>query len=102
MNVVTGPADAAAQVDAFAVLLQYPGVTGVVRDLAPTIAAVHAKGGLAIVASDLLALALLTAPGEMGADIVVGNTQRFGMPMGAGGPHAAFLCLLYTSSSPRD
>jgi len=91
VKVVTGPADGAAQADAFAVLLQYPGVGGAVRELAPTIAAVHAKGGLAIVAADLLALALLKPPGEMGADIVVGNTQRFGMPMGNGGPHAAYL-----------
>ncbi len=91
VTVVTGPAEAAAQADAFAVLLQYPGVGGVLRDLQPTIGAVHANGGLAIVAADLLALTLLKPPGEMGADIVVGNTQRFGMPMGNGGPHAAFL-----------
>ena len=91
VEVVVGPADAAAQADAFAVLLQYPGVGGVVRDLKPIIDAVHAKGGLAIVAADLLALTLLAAPGEMGADIVVGNSQRFGMPMGNGGPHAAYL-----------
>ncbi len=91
VTVLTGPAESAAQADAFAVLLQYPGVSGVVRDLKPVIDAVHARGGLAIVAADLLALVLLTPPGEMGADIVVGNTQRFGMPMGNGGPHAAFL-----------
>jgi glycine dehydrogenase len=91
VTVLTGPLEAAAQADAFAVLLQYPGVRGIVRDLKPAIAAVHAKGGLVIVAADLLALVLLTPPGEMGADIVVGNTQRFGMPMGNGGPHAAYL-----------
>ena len=91
VDIVVGPADSAAQADAFAVLLQYPGVGGVVRDLKPVIDAVHAEGGLAIVAADLLALTLLAAPGEMGADIVVGNTQRFGMPMGNGGPHAAYL-----------
>lgn len=91
VTVHTGPAEAAAGADAFAVLLQYPGVSGMVRDLSPIIEAVHAKGGLAIVAADLLALALLTPPGELGADIVVGNTQRFGMPMGNGGPHAAYL-----------
>jgi glycine dehydrogenase len=91
ITVLTGAAETAGGADAFAVLLQYPGVSGVLRDLKPTIAAVHARGGLAIVAADLLALTLLVAPGEMGADIVVGNTQRFGMPMGNGGPHAAFL-----------
>ena len=91
VNVVVGAAESAAGAETFAVLLQYPGVGGIVRDLKPLIDAVHAKGGLAIVAADLLALTLLTAPGEMGADIVVGNTQRFGMPMGNGGPHAAYL-----------
>jgi len=91
ITVRTGAAETAGSAEAFAVLLQYPGVTGVVRDLKPIIDAVRARGGLAIVAADLLALTLLKAPGEMGADIVVGNTQRFGMPMGNGGPHAAFL-----------
>ncbi|NDY90588.1 aminomethyl-transferring glycine dehydrogenase [Ideonella livida] len=76
---------------AFGVLLQYPGLNGQVRDLRPLIDAVHAAGGLALVAADLLALTLLTPPGELGADIALGNTQRFGMPMGAGGPHAAYL-----------
>jgi glycine dehydrogenase len=74
----------------FAVVLQYPSTTGEVRDLAPEIAAVHAAGGLGIVATDLLALALLTPPGTMDADIVVGSAQRFGVPMGFGGPHAGF------------
>jgi glycine dehydrogenase len=91
LSVTTGAADAAADIDAFAVLLQYPGVNGVVRDLKPIADAVHARGGMVIVAADLLALTLITPPGEMGADIVVGNTQRFGMPMGNGGPHAAYL-----------
>ena len=91
VEVVTGPAEQAGAADAFAVLLQYPGVNGTVRDLAPLIDAVHARGGLAIVAADLLALTLLVPPGEMGADIAVGSTQRFGMPMGNGGPHAAYL-----------
>ena len=91
ISVVTGAADAAADTDAFAVLLQYPGVNGVVRDLAPIGDAVHVHGGMVIVAADLLALTLITPPGAMGADIVVGNTQRFGMPMGNGGPHAAYL-----------
>ncbi|MBS0433830.1 MAG: aminomethyl-transferring glycine dehydrogenase [Proteobacteria bacterium] len=91
VEVVTGAAEQAGAAEAFAVLLQYPGVNGTVRDLAPVIDAVHAKGGLAIVAADLLALTLLVPPGEFGADIAVGSTQRFGMPMGNGGPHAAYL-----------
>ncbi|MGD9836009.1 MAG: aminomethyl-transferring glycine dehydrogenase, partial [Piscinibacter sp.] len=91
VEVVTGPAEQAGDAEAFAVLLQYPGVNGTVRDLQPLIDAVHAKGGLAIVAADLLALTLLVPPGELGADIAVGSTQRFGMPMGNGGPHAAYL-----------
>jgi len=76
--------------DVFGVLVQYPGTTGTVRDLSPVIEATHEKGALAVVASDLLALVLLKPPGEMGADIVVGSSQRFGVPMGYGGPHAAF------------
>jgi len=77
--------------DCFGALLQYPGVNGQIRDLRPLIDALHAKGALAIVAADLLALTLLTPPGELGADIACGTTQRFGMPMGNGGPHAAYL-----------
>jgi glycine dehydrogenase len=77
----------------FAVLLQYPGTTGEVRDLRPEIAAAHAAGGLAVVAADPLALCLLTPPGEMGADVVVGSTQRFGVPVGYGGPHAAYMAV---------
>jgi len=77
--------------DSFAVLLQYPGVSGVVRDDGAWISAYKAKGGIVIMAADLLALTLLTPPGELGADIAVGSTQRFGMPMGNGGPHAAYL-----------
>ena len=75
----------------FGALLQHPGTTGVVRDLAPTIAAVHAAGGLVAVATDLLACTLLVPPGEQGADVVVGSSQRFGVPLGYGGPHAGFL-----------
>ena len=75
----------------FGALLSYPGSSGAVADLEPPIDAVHDRGGLAVVASDLLALVLLSAPGRQGADIVVGSAQRFGVPMGFGGPHAAFL-----------
>jgi len=75
---------------AFGLLLQYPDDRGEVRDLAPIIERAHAAGVLVAVASDLMALTLLTPPGEMGADAVVGNSQRFGVPLGYGGPHAAF------------
>src|SRR4051794_3389560 len=75
--------------DVFGALLQYPGTSGAVRDLRPAIAALHAKGALAIVAADLLALSLLASPGELGADIAIGSAQRFGVPMGYGGPPAA-------------
>ena len=74
----------------FGALVSYPGTSGAVRDPRGVIARVKAAGGLAIVAADLLALAVLTPPGEMDADIVVGSAQRFGVPMGYGGPHAAF------------
>ncbi|MEO1331342.1 MAG: aminomethyl-transferring glycine dehydrogenase, partial [Pseudomonadota bacterium] len=75
----------------FGALLAYPGAQGEIRDLAPVIARLHAAGAIAAVATDLMALALLTPPGEMGADIAIGSAQRFGVPMGAGGPHAAFI-----------
>jgi glycine dehydrogenase len=89
--VTVGPADAAADADCFAVLLQYPGADGDVRDYRDLAARLHARGALVIAASDLLALTMLTPPGEWGADVVVGSSQRFGVPMGFGGPHAAFL-----------
>jgi glycine dehydrogenase len=72
------------------VVLQYPGTTGAIRDLTAEITAAHAAKAFAIVAADLLSLTLLTPPGEMGADVVVGSAQRFGVPMGFGGPHAAY------------
>ncbi len=78
---------------AFAVLLQYPGTGGVVRDLGPVIAAAHDSGALVAVAADLLALTLLRSPGELGADVAVGTSQRFGVPMGFGGPHAGYLAV---------
>jgi glycine dehydrogenase len=79
--------------DVVGALLQYPGTSGAVRDLRPAIAALHEKGGLAVVAADLLALTLLASPGELGADIAVGSAQRFGVPMGYGGPHAAYMAV---------
>jgi glycine dehydrogenase len=77
--------------DAFGLLLQYPDDGGDVRDLRPIVEKAHAAGVLVAVATDLMALTLLTPPGEMGADAVVGNSQRFGVPLGFGGPHAAFI-----------
>ncbi|MEE9099672.1 aminomethyl-transferring glycine dehydrogenase [Pseudomonas nitroreducens] len=74
----------------FGALLQYPDTRGEVRDLRSLIDALHAQQAIACVASDLLALLLLTPPGELGADVVLGSAQRFGVPMGYGGPHAAF------------
>jgi glycine dehydrogenase len=91
IELVVGPAADAATVDSFGVLLQYPDTFGRVADHAAIAEAVHARNGLLAVATDLLALTLLRAPGEWGADIVVGNSQRFGVPFGFGGPHAAFM-----------
>src|SRR5476649_2047453 len=81
------------EAEVFGGLLQYPGSSGAVRDLRPAIAALRGKGALAIVAADLLALTLLASPGELGADIAVGSAQRFGVPMGYGGPHAAYMAV---------
>jgi glycine dehydrogenase len=88
--VVANDADAAS-LDVFGALLQYPDTFGQAHDYQAVADAVHARGGLVAVATDLLALTLLKAPGEWGADIVVGNSQRFGVPFGFGGPHAAFM-----------
>ncbi|QCU72645.1 aminomethyl-transferring glycine dehydrogenase [Luteimonas yindakuii] len=86
-----GPDAEAAQADSFGVLLQYPDTFGQVHDHAALADAVHARGAVVAVAADLLALTLIRAPGEWGADIVVGNTQRFGVPFGFGGPHAGYM-----------
>jgi len=92
VNLIVGdPATDLEKADVFGGLLQYPGTTGAVRDLRLAIASLRAKGALAIVAADLLALTLLASPGELGADIAVGSAQRFGVPMGYGGPHAAYM-----------
>lgn len=90
-DVVIGDIDSLAQQDVFGALLQYPSTTGEVRDLTEVIAAAQANKTLVTVATDLLACALLKPAGEMGADVVIGSAQRFGVPMGYGGPHAAFM-----------
>ncbi len=102
VDIAPGDTTALRAANPFAVVLQFPGTSGAIRDLAPQIAAAQDSGALAIVATDLLACALLTPPGEMGADIVVGSAQRFGVPMGFGGPHAAFLATreLYKRAMP--
>ncbi|HEY1589134.1 MAG TPA: glycine dehydrogenase (aminomethyl-transferring), partial [Rhodanobacter sp.] len=91
IELVIGNDADALNTDAFGVMLQYPNTFGTVNDYQAIAAAVHARGGLVAVATDLLALTLIAAPGEWGADIVVGNSQRFGVPFGNGGPHAAFM-----------
>jgi glycine dehydrogenase len=91
IEIVTGAATDAAQAGAFAVLLQYPGANGDIRDYRALADAVHANGGHVVAAADLLALTLIVPPGEWGADVVVGSAQRFGVPMGYGGPHAGYL-----------
>lgn len=78
------------EVPCFGMLVQYPGSSGALPDLEATIKRAHADGSLVVVAADLLALVLLRSPGSYGADIVVGSSQRFGVPMACGGPHAAF------------
>ncbi|MFB9991825.1 aminomethyl-transferring glycine dehydrogenase [Deinococcus oregonensis] len=90
-DVQTGAANGELPEGTFAALVQTPGTSGDLHDLSPIADAVHAGGAALIVATDLLACALVTPPGEQGADIVIGNSQRFGVPMGFGGPHAAFL-----------
>jgi glycine dehydrogenase len=91
--VSTGLIEAQPDGELFGVLLPYPGASGAVRDLRPVIAAARDRGAVTAVAADLLALTLLMPPGEMGADIAVGTTQRFGVPMGFGGPHAAYIAV---------
>jgi glycine dehydrogenase len=96
IHLVVAPVTAeaiAAQPDLFGVLLPFPGASGALRDLAPLIEAAHARGALAAVAADLLALTLLRPPGEMGADIAVGSSQRFGVPLWFGGPHAGYIAV---------
>ncbi|MFB2552082.1 aminomethyl-transferring glycine dehydrogenase [Ensifer soli] len=86
----------------FGAIVQYPGTYGHVHDFTPVMAKLHAAGAIGIVAADPLALALLKSPGDMGADIAVGSTQRFGVPVGYGGPHAAYMAVkdAYKRSMP--
>jgi glycine dehydrogenase len=91
LELVIGADADAAQIDCFGALLQYPDTFGQASDYRALVDAVHARGGLVAVATDLLALTLLSPPGEWGADIAVGNSQRFGVPFGFGGPHAGFM-----------
>jgi glycine dehydrogenase len=91
IELVVGPLDALETTDCFGALFSYPTSTGAVVDWSGPVAAVRESGGIAVVATDLLACVLLRSPGDLGADIAVGSAQRFGVPMGFGGPHAAFL-----------
>lgn len=91
IKVLSGPLSSLDPSTVYGALISYPGSSGAVVDPSPTIAALHDAGGIAVVTTDLLACVLITPPGELGADIVVGSAQRFGVPMGFGGPHAAFM-----------
>ncbi|MEL7044253.1 MAG: aminomethyl-transferring glycine dehydrogenase, partial [Pseudomonadota bacterium] len=91
IELVVGDASELVGGEGFGLLLQYPGSSGTVRDISPIIEAAHEQKTLVAVASDLLALLMLKSPGDLGADVVFGSSQRFGIPMGFGGPHAAFL-----------
>ncbi|WAP54593.1 aminomethyl-transferring glycine dehydrogenase [Streptomyces sp. S465] len=92
-DLAEGIPDEIAERGVFGVLVQYPGASGAVRDPRPVIERAHELGAVVTVAADLLALTLLTSPGELGADIAVGSSQRFGVPMGFGGPHAGFMAV---------
>ena len=101
-ELVFGDASELAGQDVFGALLQYPGTYGQITDLAPLIEQAHKQNTLVLVAADIMSLVLLTPPGELGADVVVGNSQRFGVPIGFGGPHAAFFATKdkYKRSTP--
>jgi len=89
-DVVIAPANEAPEHDIFGALIQYPSATGEVSDISDLIAKIHSNKGIVAVAADIMSLVLLKAPGDLGADAVIGSSQRFGVPMGYGGPHAAF------------
>ncbi|WP_057830729.1 aminomethyl-transferring glycine dehydrogenase [Colwellia sp. TT2012] len=89
-DIIIAPANEAADHDIFGALIQYPGASGEVTDISELIAKIHQKKAIVAVAADLMSLVMLKSPGELGADAVIGSSQRFGVPMGYGGPHAAF------------
>lgn len=101
-EIIIGEASELIGQDVFGALLQYPGTEGGIGDISSLIEQAHSQQTLTIVAADLMSLVLLTPPGELGADIVIGNSQRFGVPMGFGGPHAAFFATrdAYKRSTP--
>lgn len=100
--IVGNPESDLGGLDYFGALLQYPGTSGEIRDLTPIINQAHEAGALVTVAADIMSLVLLQSPGSMGADVVVGTNQRFGVPMGFGGPHASFFAFRekYKRSAP--
>jgi glycine dehydrogenase len=103
INIIVGEPEALLEsTAAFGMLLQYPGTYGHLENIAPLIAKAHSQQTLVAVAADIMALLLIKSPGSMGADVVVGNTQRFGVPMGFGGPHAAYFATRdsYKRSTP--
>ncbi|XQW83916.1 aminomethyl-transferring glycine dehydrogenase [Thalassotalea piscium] len=89
-DIIVAPAIEAPEHDVFGALLQYPSATGEITDISDLIAKIHDNKGIVAVAADIMSLVMLKAPGELGADAVIGSSQRFGVPMGYGGPHAAF------------
>jgi len=101
-DIIVAPAAEAAEQDIFGALIQYPGASGEVADISELIAKIHEKKAIVAVAADIMSLVLLKSPGELGADAVIGSSQRFGVPMGYGGPHAAFFTTLdkYKRSLP--
>jgi glycine dehydrogenase len=100
--VIGNPAELVGSTEAFGLLLQYPGTYGHLEDISPLIEKAHAANTLVAVAADIMALVLVQSPGALGADVVLGNTQRFGVPMGFGGPHAAYFATrdAYKRSTP--
>ncbi len=100
--IVGDPLTEIAKQEVFGAIFQYPGTNGEIRDFRESIKTLQSRCGIAVVAADLLALTLLTSPGELGADIAIGSAQRFGVPMGYGGPHAAYMSVkdAYKRSMP--